>query len=439
MAGTFTQPQFFVNHINLKSGQAVITAVVFFLFISVAIILGTVYPVVQDSRLVRSAVASRGSYALAESGQEDLLLRIQLAMQYDDQEVLSDNGGQVTTTIVDDPVSGEKELTSRADVDSQVRKVTSRLIRADEVSFNYGIQAGNGGLLMKNSSLVNGNVYANGSVLGFNSNLVKGTVVSAGAPGLIDGSYATSSAFAHTIQNSTVEGDAYYQVISNTTVLGAQYPNSPDKPEQPLPISDATLDDWESAAEDGGVISSPCPYKVRQDSTLGPVKINCDLEISSSPTVTLTGNVWVSGNITIKNTPTIVVASSLGKKSLALIADKPSDRESSSKVTLSNSVTFQGSGTSGSHIMLVSRNNSSEVGGGSKAIDFDNTAAGDVLLYASHGHILMRNQSKLKSIGAYQLELINNTEVVYDSGSESLLFDTGPGGSWSIISWQEVE
>lgn len=33
----------------------------------------------------------------------------------------------------------------------------------------------------------------------------------------------------------------------------------------------------------------------------------------------------------------------------------------------------------------------------------------------------------------------NSAELTYDDGLESTLFDTGPGGSWNINSWREVQ
>ena len=44
---------------------------------------------------------------------------------------------------------------------------------------------------------------------------------------------------------------------------------------------------------------------------IGPVKINCNLKIKGSPTVTIAGPAWVVGNIEIENSPIIKLASSL--------------------------------------------------------------------------------------------------------------------------------
>ena len=85
-------------------------------------------------------------------------------------------------------------------------------IDTEVVSFSFGVQAGNGGVFLENSSSVRGNVYSNGPVTGQNNNIVRGTVVSAGPAGLIDGAYATSSGYARTIRDSTLDGE---RILSN--------------------------------------------------------------------------------------------------------------------------------------------------------------------------------------------------------------------------------
>ena len=218
---------------------------------------------------------------------------------------------------------------------------------------------------MENSSQIAGNVFSSGPIAGENSNLVKGDIISAGPAGTINGVHATGTVYAHSISNSDIDKDAYYATISNTTVDGVEYPNSPDQATSSLAITDAMIEAWKAAAA-VSVISSPCPYNIKDDITIGPVKINCNLEISGSPTITIAGPVWVNGNIEIDNSPTIKLASSLGANSVAVIADNPSNRTTSSKIELGNSTQFQNSGTEGSYILFVSQNNSAQNGGSEK-------------------------------------------------------------------------
>ncbi len=249
---------------------------------------------------------------------------------------------------------------------------------------------------------------------------------------------ATGTAYAHTISNSLIEGDAYYQNISGTTVWGTMYPGSTDQASSTLPISDEYVTAWESAAAGGGIISSPCPYTINSDVTLGPVKIGCNLVISGDPIITLLGPVWVSGNISVSNTATIRIDPSLGKTSIPIVADNLSNRLTSSKINLTNSVVFEDSGTDGSYILLISQNNSAESGGAENAITIGNSVSGELLLYSGHGTIQMNNSANLREVTGYKVSLANTANVVYQTGLASLLFSAGPGGSFSISLWREI-
>jgi len=424
---------------RFNSGQAVMIVVLFFLAISLAITFGFSSLAVQQERIVRTDISGKKSYFLSEAGQEDVIYRFKTARKVSSEEVIVLDGNTATTTIVSIS-SGEKEVTSVGSVIRSVRKLKTVLDTSDEVDFNFGVQVGDGGAVLENTSSVDGNLFSNGPVSGRNRNLIKGTVISASLAGLIDGVHATGTAYAHTIQDSLIETDAYYQIIRDTTVLGTLFPGSQDRATSILPISDEMIDKWKASAEAGGVITSPCPYEINRDATLGPVKINCDLEIKGNPVVTLEGMVWVLGDVTIKNSATVRITPSLPGKSLAIIADNPSNRITGSKVKIENTSTFEGSGGEGSFVLIISQNESAETGGDERAIEVSNQAdAGDLLVYAAHGEILLKNNITLREVSAYRVRLQNTAEVVYESGLASLLFDSGPAGGLNILDWKEIE
>jgi len=254
------------------------TAVFFLVGIMLAVTFGFSSLALKQEKIVRTNVDGKQSIFLSEAGSEDVMYRLKTGRRISAEEVISLKGHVATTTIVSDGAS-RREIASVADVYRNVRKLETVLDTADAIDFNFGVQVGEGGVFLENIASVDGNLYSNGPVFGSNSNLVKGDVISAGPTGLIDGVHATGTAYAHTITDSLIEGDAYYQTISNTTVLGNSFPGSGDQATSTLPISDAQIDEWKAVAEAGGVITSPCPYKIDKDETLGPVKINCDLEI----------------------------------------------------------------------------------------------------------------------------------------------------------------
>lgn len=410
-----------------------------FLFIGLAVVLGLTSPVLTESRIARDLYRSKQSQALADAGQDDVGYRIRSAHVYDAQEVLSLNGQFATTTVVENVSTGRKEVTTTANNTRHVRKRKTEFTRGDRVSFSYGAQAGNGGIILQNSSLILGNVYSNGGATGTSNNLIKGTVVSAGATGWVEGLHATSSVWAHTIKDSTVDRDAYYQTKINTTVGGNSYPGSEDKPPAPFPISDEQIDEWEAEAEAGGVHTSPCPYTITSSTSIGPKKINCDLTIKTNGTVTITGALWVVGNISFETGPTIRMDPSFGARGVPIIADNPANRSTASKITIKNSSVFEGSGTPGSVIMLLSRNTSAENGGSVDAIELQQSASGAIMLYTNHGRIRISQSSTLKEVTGWSIILRNSAQITYDQGLASYLFDTGPAGSWNLYTSKETQ
>jgi len=424
--------------LHANRGQAAITAVLFFVAATLVLAVGASSSALKEKSSSRGSVVGKKGYFLSEAGQEDAIYRIFTGKPVGQNIVLSLAGDTSTTTIVD-VGTDRKDITSLGSAGKNTRKTLVSLLVGEGTSFAYGVQVGDGGLIMENSSSVIGNVFSTGPVQGQNNNIVRGEVISAGPSGLIDVIHATSSAYAHTIQDSLIDGDAYYQNISNTTVLGQLFPESPDQEGESLPITDQMVSDWELGVEASEVISSPCPYEIKNDITLGPVKINCDVKISGSPAVTLAGNVWIVGDLDISNTPVLRADTSVGNKSIVIIADNPTDRLTSSKIKMNNRSEFFGSGQASSYLLFLSQNNSAESGGSEEAIDVGNRAEGDIILYAGHGEIVLKNNISLREVTGYKVHLKNSATVKYNMGLRNLLFSTGPSGGYEIIDWKEIE
>ncbi len=417
-------------------------SVTFLMVIALLIVIGITNPVARQIRTVYGLHLSRQSYFTAEADSEDSYYRIKnnYTSSFPKSMTL---GSATTTTSLVVTGSGEEEITTEGNASNYIRKVYKSLTATDGYSFNYGVQSGLGGLSMSNNSVVLGNIYVNGTVTGSN-NVVTGSVVSAGPSGSVTGIHATSSMYAHTITNSTVDGDAYYQTLTSTTVTGTKHPGSTDQPLISLPISDTLVAQWESdAAAGGSVTCTSGSYTISSNVTIGPKKIPCNLIISGNgTTVTLTGSVWATGNITISGTGgtgiLMKVADSIGNKSIAMIAENSSAPTTSSLITASGNSNFYGStGNTGSYVMLISMNTSAEQSGSVVAVDISNGAAGNILVYAPHGQIKLSNNVTLRELTAYKLTLINNSEVIYNIGLAQSIFTSGPGGSWKIKKWRE--
>lgn len=400
--------------------------------------------VTLSARSVRTDTAQAQALAIAEAGINKAVYQLNQNAAYTGETNTSFGEGAFTVNLA--PIDAvTKQVTATGYVPNAANPTATRIIKAnisinnDVVSFHYGVQSGRGGFTLENSSSITGNVYAGGSIIGSSQNYIHGDVVSAGPDGLVYGIHATSSVYAHTIGNAStatiVDKNSYYALSQiNTTVYGTSHPNSPDLATTSLPISDTQIGEWETAAAAGGTATcSNGSYNISSGTVnLGPIKIPCDLNISGSSVVTLLGHIWVTGNITFQNFTSVKIDPSLGSESVAIIADNPSNRLTGSTIAVKNNTSFQNSGTAGSFVLLISQNNSSENGGGTRAIELENNVSA-MIAYAAHGLIELENSISLKEVTAYKITLKNSANVKYDTGLISTVFDSGPGGSWGFV------
>lgn len=275
------------------------------------------------------------------------------------------------------------------------------------------------------------------------------TYFGAGASSL-DGVTVLEDAKANTITNSKICGDAYYksidasslnflnnpttQVCGTPTTIGTAHPNSPDPPVENMPISQGNINQWKTDAEAGGTISGD--YSVTSNVSLGPKEITGDLLMTSNnKTLTITGTIYVHGNIDIDNGSTIHCDASYGTDSCLVVTN--------GWIHASNNGTFAGSGTAGSFIMLLTTlacdgSFSSGCTHHNGAVDVHNNATG-VIFYAQSGKINLHNGVNITEVTAYKLVLDNTATVTYNQGLANANFTSGPSGGYSIDSWKETK
>lgn len=441
------------------------------LIITAALLIGTSTATltVVSQRVIGQTIRSLQSYYASEAGIEDASYRIKNGVFYSPSYSLPVGTSQASINVT--PSGNLRIVNSQGQSESNVRKLQTTLkVSTVETQFVFAVQIGNGGVEMQNTSQIIGSIYSNGNIIGTNSPTITGDAFAAGASRIEHvtiggsarahfitdatiGANATSTtdiisvtagkdARADRIISSTIGKNAYYQTsISSSTVGGATFPGTPapaDLPTTQMPISDSQLGSWEGEALAGGVISSPCPYSPPDGSLLGPVKIACDLIIDGTKIITMTGTLWVEGDFDLKNSAQLKLSSSYGSKSGLVIVDKPSNRSTSSKITVQNGAQILGSGTPGSYVLVASQNNSAELDGTEAAITIKNTTNAPIY-YAPHGMIEIENSANLKEATAYKLRLKNSAVVTYESGLASAQFSSGPTGSFEILSWKEVE
>jgi len=259
---------------------------------------------------------------------------------------------------------------------------------------------------------------------------------------------------ANSITDSKICGDAYYQSASSIdstsknfldnpnshtcplpTTPGTGYPNQPDPPVAPFPISEANISQWKTDATNGGIINGS--YTLNNDSSLGPIKITGDLNITDNKkTLTVTGTIYVQGKIIVGNGMKIKCDASYGANSCVILTD--------SWIQVNNGGTFSGSGQPNSYLMLLStlagcngQEHLPQCTQNNAAIDLNNNSSGGIF-YANNSLIHLDNVVNVQEIVAYMLALSNNSVITYQQGLANAQFSSGPSGGWTITSWKEI-
>lgn len=430
-------------------GAALLLFMLFFVMASVALTIAFGRSFYSDLFMYRLLNSSAQSYYTAEAGVEDMTYRFIDGMTVGTSEVLTLAGATATTTYVYDTAAKRYDIVASSTLSRTYKTSRLSLYTGAGASFNFGVQSGNGGFELTNGSSVQGNVFSNGKIekTGGGTAWIYGDAISANASGLIKNARVSGTARAHTLTTAYIQGDAHYVTDSGSTVLGTRYTGAADEAPASLPISDADIDDIKQDVIDNGtVITAADPlcssgtYTISSDTTIGFLKVECNLQISGNNTdVYLTGPIWVSGNITFSSGPNMHADASIAGFTVPLIADNVSDRISSSKIVIANSTTFDSVGTPKSYILLISQNNDAETGGTTHtAISVGNSSAGDMLVYAGHGLVSLSNSISLKEVTGYKITLGNSATITYESGLVNLLFTSGPGGGFTLNGWQEL-
>jgi len=143
---------------------------------------------VTKNRTSKNMILSAQSYYSAESGIEDGILRVIKGYNY-----TAINNFNLDGSVIDQSITQNGNTTTIESLSSYYnneRKVKTELtLTADDISFYYGVQVGEGGLTMGNNSSIIGNLYSDGSVAGagtITGDLIVATGMSLDANGIWD-------------------------------------------------------------------------------------------------------------------------------------------------------------------------------------------------------------------------------------------------------------
>jgi hypothetical protein len=204
-----------------------------------------------------------------------------------------------------------------------------------------------------------------------------------------------------------------------------------------MPISEANVSQFKADAVAGGTISGDYTPS-GGSSSLGPKEITGNLTVPGGHILTITGTVWVHGYITLGNSAQVRLHPNYGTYSGLILSD--------GYIYIDNGVIFSGSGQSGSYIMALTTNDCNGTGSPTgQPCTSNNSAmyvannAQNVILYAANGQMRLRQNVATYEATAYRLYLEENATVTYESGLADARFSSGPGGTFKILSWQEIE
>jgi hypothetical protein len=412
-----------------SGGQVMITVVILFLGLAMTIVFGVAKPILTQSSIAKENLLSKKSYYTAESGLEDIFIRLQKNTAIATNETLNLNGG--TTTITTTNTVAGKQVISEGSVNSNIRKLMANIARGTGVVFRYGTQSGQGGIVLDNNSILDGSLYSNGNIMGSNGAQIKGDAIVAGSTGTIDnvdiGTGGTGNGFAHTILNSTATGILYCQ--TGTGNDKACNTSQADAPILPLPISTDEIEQWKSDATAGGTVTGDT--SITTSSTIGPKKYVGNLSISGA--ATLNGTVYVTGNMTI--TGRVKLASSFGATSGVFVVD--------GYIDVNNGVVFEDSGVAGSYILFLSLSSCDASVGGAPCNGHDAITVGNnsniTIMNAQNGTVYFANNSSVKEAVGYKIHLKNNSTISYGSGIINPTFTSGPAGGYVLTYVSETQ
>lgn len=412
-----------------QKGFAALAVTLIVLAVMFLIAMPLVVLILGQQKIASNLTKSNQAYFAAEAGIEDALLRLKKSMLWTNSYPLSVEDATVEI-VISDIVAWARTITATGNAAGRFRKIqVAYELSGLAPGLHYGAQVGDGGLIMDGNSEVVGNVFSNGSVnLKQPESEILETLVVAGDDNELYG-------------KGTVHGNAYVDICRGEnpgnviTVGGELYANDvtdcssplissldPLIDPIPLPIATSQIEDWKQEAVDGGATGT---YSITSGSdSLGPIKINGDLEVDGAELI-ITGTIWVTGDITIRNPATLVhLAPSYESASGVIIGDN--------LISLQGGSASEGSGEPGSYLMYISTSSTNP------AITIENATKADIL-YSNTGWISISQTGNMRSVNAYGINVANNSALVYEIGVESAFFTSGPGGGWLVTGWREIE
>jgi len=383
--------------------------------LSVVVVVTTVF--LSELQMTRGAGIIDDTYYAAESGLHEGLYRL-IKNPIETTHHLTLGNQSVTVNVGANPLNPYQRTITAQAIDQFNHTRTVEII-ADTSSlaggFDYAIQS-TGDIKMEGGSKIVGDAYSNSAII-FQSG-----------------------------SNATITSHAYYQTIdSKILVNGSTCPNAychPNAQPKELPLTDAEVTVWKNEisttlalncrqASDSGPNDTYC---ISGNQTLGIQKIDGGVHLENNAILTLSGNIWITGNITFGNNITVVLDSSLGPSSAVIITDGIVDV--GNNVMVCPTTPAPTCNAQGFVIILSTNPSTSDT---APAIYAANNSS-SIIFAAINGALRVKQNGALNAAASKNLHLEQNSTVTYNPLLAAFVVGTGGGGQpigTALGSWHE--
>lgn len=169
------------NRARKQGGYILLTNTVLFMIISMVVVLGAVKPVVAQFNKSAGLLSSKQSYLVSLSAAEEAYYRLKTNKPLPASVNVALSSGDATIQTSD--VGGDKTIVITSEQKDYVRNMQMSVTAGAGISFNYGLQGGNGGVTMGGGSSIIGNIYANGTINAISASIT-GTAIAANSSSL---------------------------------------------------------------------------------------------------------------------------------------------------------------------------------------------------------------------------------------------------------------
>lgn len=397
-------------------------AVIFVIAMSISVM------TVGSIQIMGNDRAEREAYLLAESGIEDALLRLDKGMEMSSPYSFDSGNGTVNVEVTN-IIGGARTIIAEGEVRDRVQRVRAVYqIGSTSASLHYGAHIGEGGLALDHSGAeIIGNVFSNGNVTGNGGATIVNSLIVAGTNNSVENINVLENVESYSCVGASVGGDLVYHENGSDSCSVSGGVSTMDEVTliEEFAIDQDMLDEWRGDAEQGEVITGD--YTVDSDESIGPAKIDGDLNIGNNSTLTLEGTLWVTGTFSPGNNAIVELSDDYSSLSGVMIVDGVAQ--------VSNNVALTGSGEEGSFLMLAGASPSMDESNPAVAV---NNNADNAILYAPNGVMVVQNNADVVEVLAHRL-VVRNATIEYDVGLANASFSSGPAGGWSVASWREIE